>query len=135
MALPIIRDDPATAAIDGLAEAHPHLGPHIRELGNVFLHLSHGLRDGRNGASRTYDLSFINDKGAFACLTAEPGKYNNATGGRLQVQLRHQGERELELFKLKQTASEIKRGWHATQLAAGEYMAPLLADIARWHIP
>lgn len=135
MALPIIRGDAATAAIEGLAEDHPHLGHHIRELGRVFSHLSHGLRDGRNGASRTYDLSFVNDRGAFACLTAEPGKYDNATEGRLQVQLRHQGDRELELFELKRTASEIERGWHATQLAPGEDMAPLLADIARWHIP
>ena len=135
MALPIGRGDAATAAIEGLAEAHPHLGHHIRELGSLFLRRSNGLRDGRNGASRTYDLSFVNDNGAFAALTAEPGKHNNATEGRLQIDLRHQGDHKLRVFKLKRRGSEIERGWHATQLAAGEDMAPLLADISRWHIP
>ena len=134
-ALPTVQGTAATAAIEGLAEAHPHLGRHIRQLGNVFLLLSRGLRDGRGGASGTYDLSFVNDHGAFACLTAESGKHDNATEGRLQVQLRHQGDRELDLFKLKRTGSEVKRGWRETQLAAGEDIAPLLADVARWYTP
>ena len=79
-------------------------------------------------------MSFVNDNGAFAALTAEPGKHNNATEGRLQVDLRHEGDHKLQVFKLKRRGSEIQRGWHATQLAADEDMAPLLADITRWQI-
>ena len=135
MALQIIRGDAATAAIEGLAEAHPHLSHHIRELASLFLRRSNGLRDGRNGVRRTYDLSFVNDDGAFACLTAEPRKHNKATEDRLQIQLRHQGDHKLQAFKLKRRGSEIERGWHATQLAADEDLAPLLADIARRRIP
>lgn len=135
MALPIIRGSAAIEAIEGLARDHPHVAHHIHELGTAFLRRANGLRDGRNGASRTYDLSFVNDSGAFACLTAEPGKYDKATEGRLQVQLRHQGDRDLETFKLKSTASEIARGWHATQLAAGDSAVPLFADLKRARIP
>lgn len=134
MALPIIRGDTAATAIEGFARDHAHLGHHIRELGSLFLRRSNGLRDGRNRASRTYDLSFVNDNGAFAALTAEPGKHNNATEGRLHVDLRQQSDHKLQAFKLKRRGSEIERGWHTTQLAAGEDIAPLLADVATWRI-
>ncbi len=129
MVLPIIHGNAAAAAIEGLALEHPQLANHIRDLGTAFLRKAVGLRDGRNGASKTYDLSFINSRHSFACLTATPGKYDNATEGRLQVQVRYQGDLELQVFKLKSTASEIARGWHATQVAGGDHVAPLHHDL------
>ncbi len=129
MVLPIIHGDAAAAAIEGLALDHPHLAHHIRDLGTAFLRKAVGLRDGRNGVSKTYDLSFINRRHSFACLTATPGKYDNATEGRLQVQISYQGDLELQVFQLKSTASEIERGWHATQLAGGDHVAPLHRDL------
>lgn len=129
MVLPIIQGDEAAAVIEGLALDHPHLAHHIRELGTAFLRKAVGLRDGRNGASKTYDLSFINSRHSFACLTATPGKYDNATQGRLQVQIRYPGDLELQVFKLKSTASEIARGWHVAQLAGSDDITPLQRNL------
>ena len=129
MALPIIRGDDATAAIDGLALDHPHLAHHIRELGAAFLRQGVGLRDGRNGTSKTYDLSFINSRHSFACLTAKPGKFDGATKGQLQIQVRYQGHVELKVFRLKSTPSEVKQGWHETRLAGTDDIGPLHDDL------
>lgn len=115
MVLPTIHGDAATAAVNALALDHPHLAHHIRELGTAFLRRGMGLRDGRNGASNTYDLSFVNSHHSFACLTATPGKHNDATEGRLQVQVRYQGDVDLRVFEIKSMPSEVARGWHSTQ--------------------
>lgn len=127
--LPVIHGDSAIGAIRGLMQQHPHLAHHIQLLGCKFLRHANGLRDGRNGASKTYDLSFVNDSGAFACLTAEPGKWNRATDGQLQVQLRHKRDRDLRPLKLKGRCSEADRGWHAAELAAEDDAAALLGAI------
>ena len=129
MALPTIHGDAATAAIEALALEHPHLAHHIRELGAAFLRRGVGSRDGRNGASKTYDLSFVNSRHSFACLTATPRKHDDATKGRLQVQVRYQGDVDLQVFELKSTPSEVARGWHATQLAGGDDITPLRDDL------
>ncbi|MDE0002017.1 MAG: hypothetical protein OXQ29_04935 [Rhodospirillaceae bacterium] len=129
MALPIIDGDDAIAAIEALALDHPHLSQHIRQLGNVLLRRAVGLRDGRDGASKTYDLSFINSQHSFACLTATPKKFDDATKGRLQVQVRYQGGVQLKVFELKSIPSAVHQGWHATQLAEDEDTAPLLEDL------
>lgn len=134
MALPVIQGRAAEAAIDGLAQDHPHIAHQIRVLGAAFLRSALGLRDGRKGASGTYDLSFVNENGAFADLTAQPRKHNRATDGQLQVQLRHQGQHALQAFTLKTRSSEVERGWHATQLAADDDVAPLLEDLGRARI-
>lgn len=129
MALPTIRGCAATAAIEAFALHHPHLAHHIRELGVALLRRGTGLRNGRNGASNTYDLSFVNCRHAFASLTATPKKYNAATEGRLQVSVRYQGEVDLQVFELKSMRSERLRGWHGTQLAGSDGIAPLLDDL------
>lgn len=129
MALTVICGTSAAAAIERMARSHPHLAHHIRELGAAFLRRATGLRDGRNGASKTYDLGFVDDSGAFADLTAEAGKFNRATDGRLEVQLRHKGETPLRAFEPKSLSSEVERGWHATQVEAGDSIAPLLEDL------
>lgn len=129
MALPTIHGHAAAAAIEAFAIDHVHLAHHIRELGVAFLRRGTGLRDGRNGASNTYDLSFVNCRHSFGSLTATPKKYNAATEGRLQVSVRYQGEVDLQVLELKSMRSEIERGWHGTQLAGGDHIAPLLDDL------
>ena len=125
MALPTIHGEAATAAIEAFALNHPHLAHHIRQLGAAFLRRGVGLRDGRNGASNTYDSSFVNRRHSFACLSATPRKHDDATKGQLQVQVRYQGNAELQVFQLKSTpSSEVARGWHSTQLAGGEDTTP-----------
>ena len=101
MALPTIHGYAAKAAVEAFALDHPHLAHHIRELGVAFLPRGIGLRDGRNAASNTYDLSFVNRRHSFASLTATPKKHNAATEGRLQVSVRYQGEVDLQVFELK----------------------------------
>ena len=129
MALPTIRGDAATAAIEALARDYPRLARHIRELGAAFLRRAVGLRDGRNGASATYDLSFVNGRHSFACLTATPRKHDSATEGRLQVQVRYQGAADLHVFELKSMPGEAARGWHSTQLAEGDDTGALNEDL------
>jgi len=129
MALPTINGDAATAAVEALVLDHPHLAHHIRELGAAFLRCGVGLRDGRNGASRTYDLSFVNSRHSFASLTVTPRKYDDATKGRLQVQVRYQGDLHLRVFERKSMPSEVERGWHSTQLAADESTDHLHDDL------
>lgn len=129
MALPIIRTDAATDAVERLARDHAHLAHHIRELATLFLGRAVGLRDGSNAASCTYDLSFVGTQHSFACLTATPGKHDNATNGRLQVQVRYQGDRELTCFELKARTREVADGWHTAQLAADDDLAPLREDL------
>ena len=129
MTLPIINGDAATAAIEALALDHLRLSHHIRQLGSVFLSRGVGLRDGRNGASKTYDLSFINSRYSFACMTATARKFDDPTKGRLQVQVRYQGGLKLKVFKLKSMPSAVAQGWLATQLADADDITPLLEDL------
>ena len=125
MTLPTIQGDAANAAIEALALDHPRLAHHIRNLGAAFLRLGAGLRDGQDGASKTYDLSFVDGRRSFACLTATPGKHDTATKGRLQVQVRHRGDR-LRFFKRKSMPSEVAQGWYSTQLAGEDDIDALL---------
>ncbi len=123
-----IDGDDAVDAIRGLAREHPHLAHHIERLGFEFLRHAKYLRDGRAG--RTYDLGFVDDRRQFADLTATPGKHNRATDGRLQVQLRYRGDRDIRPFKLKEgLRSEADAGWHATQIAEDGDVTPLLNAI------
>lgn len=128
--MPILYEDAASAAIEAFVLDHPHLARHIRKLAKEFLRRGIGLRDGRNGASKTNDLSFVNRQHCFASLTAEPGKYDRATENRLQVQVRYQSGGTLRVFELKSRPSEAARGWHEAQLAAGDDIAPLLEDLS-----
>lgn len=129
MALEIVQRADAIAAIEGLAREHPHLANHIRELAEAFRRKAIGLRDGRNGRSKTYDLSFVNERHSFATLTATAGKYDAATKRRLQVQVRCQGDADFRVLKLKSRNSEAARGWHSAQLAGGDDIGPLLEDL------
>ena len=129
MALEIVQKADATAAIEGFACNHPHLANHIRELGEAFRRKAFGLRDGRNGRSKTYDLSFVNDSHSFATLTATPGKHDAATKCRLQVQVRYQGDADFGVLKLKSRTSEAEQGWHSAQLAGDDEISPLLEDL------
>lgn len=126
----IVQRADAIAAIEGLARDHPHLANHIRKLGEGFFRRKAiGLRDGRNGTSKTYDLSFVNDRHSFATLTATAGKHDAATKRRLQVQVRYQGDADFRVLKLKSRTSEAVRGWHSAQLAGGDDIGPLLEDL------
>ena len=129
MALEIIQGADAIAAIEGFACDHPRLAHHIQEFGEAFWPKSIGLRDGRHGASKTYDLSFVNDRSSFATLTATPGKHDAATECRLQVQVRYQGNADLRHFKLKPRSSEAAQGWHSAQLAGDDDCARLLEEL------
>ena len=129
MALEIVQGAGAIAAIEGLARDHPRLAHHIRALGEAFRSKSIGLRDGRHSASKTYDLSFVNKRRSFATLTAIPGKHDAATEGRLQVQVRYQGNANLRALKLKPRSSEAAQGWHSAQLAGHDNITPLLEDL------
>ncbi len=123
----IKRDGNALKAVEGFARDYPHLAEKIKELGAVFLHMGVGLRDGRNGASKTYDLSFVDNRRSFATLTATPGKKDRATKGRLRVQVRYQGKTKLQEFQ--RISKTDKARWHATQLAGGDDIKLLLDGI------
>ena len=125
----IVQRADAIAAIEGLARDHPHLANHIRELAEAFRRKAIGLRDGHNGRSKTYDLSFVNDRRSFATLTATAGKHDAATKRRLQVQVRYQGNADFRVLKLKSRTSEAVRGWHSAQLAGDGDIGPLLEDL------
>ena len=114
----------AQKAVKGLAHDYPKLANTIQGLGVAFLHMGVGLRDGRNGASKTYDLSFVDNGRSFATLTATPGKKDRATRGRLRVQVRYHGKTKLHGFqRISKTDSAH---WHAMQLAEGDDFKLLL---------
>ena len=129
MALEIVQRADVIAAIEGFARDHPHLANHIREVGEVFRRKAIGLRDGRNGRRKTYDLSFVNDRHSFATLTATAGKHDVATKCRLQVQVRCQGSAKFRILELKSRTSEVVRGWHSAQLAGEDDIGSLLEDL------
>ena len=128
--LTTIQGDDAIEAFDAFARDHPRLANHIQELGNVLLGNAVGIRDGSNGASKTYDLSFVNHRHAFASLTATLGKHDSPRKGRLSVQVRYQGGADLQIFKLKSRSSEISSGWHSAQIAPDGDTAPLVNELA-----
>ena len=129
MAMEIVQRANAVAAIEGFTRDHPHLANHIRALAEAFRCKAIGLRDGCNGRSKTYDLSFVNDRHSFATLTATAGKHDAATERRLQVQVRYQGDADFRVLKLKSRTSEAVQGWHSAQLAGGDHLGPLLEDL------
>ena len=115
MALPTIRGAPARRVIDELADANPIHGHHIRTVGIRLLELaSVGMRDGRRGS--TYDLSFVGERGAFACITVNVGKWNRTSEGALRLEARFEGTPpDLRLFQPK-ARREAERGWHYAEL-------------------
>ena len=79
MALEIIQGADAIAAIEGLAGDHSRLAHHIRALGEAFRPKSIGLRNGCHGASKTYDLSFVNHRRSISCGNVQDRRRYRAT--------------------------------------------------------
>lgn len=128
MALPTLQGPAAHRVIDELAASHARHGHHIRAIGRWLLdRASRGLRDGR--ARRTYDVTFVGDRGAFACITVAAGKWNRVEDGKLRLEARFDGmPRGLRMFRPK-ARREAERGWHYAHLAPADDVGDLLREL------
>ncbi len=129
MALPTVHAAAAHQVIDALAEQHPDHQHPIRALGRWLLgRASRGMRDGTT-AGRTYDLSFVGDRGSFACITARlDSQWNPVAERKLRIEGRFDGDPHLLVFHRKPTP-DGQKGWHYAHVQPGDCLDSVLRDL------